>query len=217
MTRGKLTVIKGSTTFVIALACLLVAPAVASAGFVPPPLQNQAAANPSATLNVIVLGQSGTSSSLLRDRVEPKLAAGEDEGAGPDPVREPLIRALEEERVRRQRRSPREQLLPVAGELEALAGSVVALADPEQLRRRVQDPEGIVGIDQRPRGTRRTTGSPSAVKRLGSMDRLGGTKRSSSLLARRKTSDSPAGSRDKPCAAASPSSSARSSASSSGA
>jgi len=69
MTRGKLTVIKGSTTFVIALACLLVAPAVASAGFVPPPLQNQAAANPSATLNVIVLGQSGTSSSLLRDRV----------------------------------------------------------------------------------------------------------------------------------------------------
>src|SRR5439155_11357233 len=62
-----------------------------------------------------------------------------------------------------------------------------------------------------------TAGSPSAVKRLGSTDRLGGTKRSSSLLARRKTSDSPAELRDKPYAAASRLSSARSSASSSGA
>ena len=93
--------------------------------------------------------------SLLGDRVEAKLAAGEDEGAGPDPVREPLIRALEEERVRRQRRSPREQLLAVDGELEALAGSVFAAADPEQLRWRVEDSERIVGIEQRPPGTRR--------------------------------------------------------------
>jgi serine protease AprX len=67
--RGRFTLSKGSATAVVALACLLAAPAVASAGFVPPPLQNQAAANPDATLNVIVLGQPGTSSSVLRDRV----------------------------------------------------------------------------------------------------------------------------------------------------
>jgi serine protease AprX len=67
--RGRVTLSKGPATFVVAMACLLAAPAVASAGFVPPPLQNQAAANPDATLNVIVLGQPGTSSSVLRDRV----------------------------------------------------------------------------------------------------------------------------------------------------
>lgn len=60
---------KGSAAVVAALACLLVAPAVANAGFVPPPLQAQATANPDASLNVIVLGQSTTSSSVLRDRV----------------------------------------------------------------------------------------------------------------------------------------------------
>jgi serine protease AprX len=67
--RGRFTLVKGSATLVVAMACLLAAPAVASAGFVPPPLQNQAAANPDATLNVIVLGQPTTSASLLRDRV----------------------------------------------------------------------------------------------------------------------------------------------------
>jgi serine protease AprX len=67
--RGFCTVSKRSATLVIAVACLLVAPAVASAGFVPPPLQSQATANPDATLNVIVLGQLGTSSSTLKDRV----------------------------------------------------------------------------------------------------------------------------------------------------
>jgi serine protease AprX len=68
--RGTWTLIKGSATFVIALACLLVAPAVASAGFVPPPLQNQASTDPDAALNVIVLGQPGTQSSVLKERVK---------------------------------------------------------------------------------------------------------------------------------------------------
>jgi serine protease AprX len=68
--RGRWTLIKGSATFVIALACLLVAPAVASAGFVPPPLQNQASTDPDAALNVIVLGQPGTQSSVLKERVK---------------------------------------------------------------------------------------------------------------------------------------------------
>jgi serine protease AprX len=69
LTRGRFTLIKGSATFVVAAACLFAVPAVASAGFVPPPLQNQAAANPDATLNVIVLGQSGTPASVLREHV----------------------------------------------------------------------------------------------------------------------------------------------------
>jgi serine protease AprX len=55
---------------VIALACVFAAPAVAKAAFVPPPLQKQAAANPSATLNVIVLGQPSYTSSVLRDHVK---------------------------------------------------------------------------------------------------------------------------------------------------
>jgi serine protease AprX len=67
---GRFTLSKGSATFVVAIACLLATPAVASAGFVPPPLQNQAAANPDATLNVIVLGQPGTSSAVLKDHVK---------------------------------------------------------------------------------------------------------------------------------------------------
>jgi serine protease AprX len=67
---GRLTLIKGSATFVVAAACLLAVPAVASAGFVPPPLRNQAAANPDATLNVIVLGQPETPSSVLKERVK---------------------------------------------------------------------------------------------------------------------------------------------------
>ena len=53
----------------IALACVLAAPAVASAGFVPPPLQTQAAANPNATLNVIVLGQASTTTATLSTHV----------------------------------------------------------------------------------------------------------------------------------------------------
>ena len=48
---------KAIAVLVIALACVFGAPAVAKAGFVPPPLQNQATAKPNATLNVIVLGQ----------------------------------------------------------------------------------------------------------------------------------------------------------------
>jgi serine protease AprX len=55
--------------FVLALACVFAAPAVAKAGFVPPPLQNQAQANPNSTLNVIVLGQPSYTSATLRDRV----------------------------------------------------------------------------------------------------------------------------------------------------
>jgi serine protease AprX len=70
LTRGNFTLIKGLATLVVAMACLLVAPAVASAGFVPPPLQNQAAANPSTILNVIVLGQSGMKTDFVRDRVK---------------------------------------------------------------------------------------------------------------------------------------------------
>jgi serine protease AprX len=70
LTRGTWTLIKGPTALVIALACVLAAPAVASAGFVPPPLQNQAATNPNATLNVIVLGQPDTPTSILKDRVK---------------------------------------------------------------------------------------------------------------------------------------------------
>jgi serine protease AprX len=70
LTRGFCTVIKGSATLVIAVACLLAAPAIASAGFVPPPLQNQATANPGATLNVIVLGQPTASTSVLKDHVK---------------------------------------------------------------------------------------------------------------------------------------------------
>ena len=87
----------------------------------------------------------------LGDRVEAKLAVVEDERADPDPVRESLVGALEEDGVRRQRRPPGKQLRPVAGELEALARSVLALAHPEQLRRGIEHPEGIVGIDERPR------------------------------------------------------------------
>ena len=70
MTRGKLTLVKGSATCLIALACLLVAPALANAAFVPPPLKKQAAARPNATLSVIVLGQPTTPTSTLKDRVK---------------------------------------------------------------------------------------------------------------------------------------------------
>ncbi len=79
--------------------------------------------------------------SLFGDRVEPKIADGENERAGPDPVREPCVGAFEVERVRRQRRPAGEELVPVGGELEAVAGSIFALADPEQLRRRVERDE----------------------------------------------------------------------------
>jgi serine protease AprX len=68
--RGRFTVVKGLATFVVVTACLLVAPAVASAGFVPPPLHNQAAANPDATLNVIVLGQPAVMGDYLKNRVK---------------------------------------------------------------------------------------------------------------------------------------------------
>jgi serine protease AprX len=53
-----------------ATACLVALPGVASAGFVPPPLQQQAAANPGQLLNVIVLGQPTSPMSVLRDRVK---------------------------------------------------------------------------------------------------------------------------------------------------
>jgi serine protease AprX len=68
--RGRLTLSKGCAALAVAVGCLLAAPGIASAGFVPPPLQSQAAANPDATLNVIVLGQPGTSSSVLKERVK---------------------------------------------------------------------------------------------------------------------------------------------------
>jgi serine protease AprX len=61
---------KAIAVLVIALACVFGAPAVAKAGFVPPPLQNQAAAQPNATMNVIVLGQPGKSTDAVRDRVK---------------------------------------------------------------------------------------------------------------------------------------------------
>ena len=61
---------KAIAVLVIALACVFGAPAVANAGFVPPPLQNQATAQPNATLNVIVLGQPGKSTDAVRDRVK---------------------------------------------------------------------------------------------------------------------------------------------------
>jgi len=44
---------------------------------------------------------------LFGDRVELEFAAGKNEGAGPDPIGEPSVGALEEERVRRQRRPAR--------------------------------------------------------------------------------------------------------------
>jgi serine protease AprX len=66
----KTTLLKGSATFLVTVACLLAAPAIASAGLVPPPLQSQAQANPDATLNVVVLGQPTASSSTLRDHVK---------------------------------------------------------------------------------------------------------------------------------------------------
>jgi serine protease AprX len=61
---------KATAVLVIALACVFGAPAVAKAGFVPPPLQSQATANPDATLNVIVLGQPGTRTDTVKDRVK---------------------------------------------------------------------------------------------------------------------------------------------------
>jgi serine protease AprX len=61
---------KAFAAFVIALACVFGAPAVAKAAFVPPPLQKQAAAKPGATLNVIVLGQPSTPMSTLKDHVK---------------------------------------------------------------------------------------------------------------------------------------------------
>ncbi len=60
---------KAIAVLVIALACVFGATSVANAGFVPPPLKNQATANPDATLNVIVLGQPTVTASALRDRV----------------------------------------------------------------------------------------------------------------------------------------------------
>jgi serine protease AprX len=67
---GTHTTRKALAAFVFALACVFAAPAVANAGFVPPPLQNQAAANPGATLNVIVLGQPSTTARTLKDHVQ---------------------------------------------------------------------------------------------------------------------------------------------------
>jgi serine protease AprX len=67
---GRLTLSKGCAPLAVAVGCLLAAPAIASAGFVAPPLQSQAAANPDATLNVIVLGQASKSVSVLKDRVK---------------------------------------------------------------------------------------------------------------------------------------------------
>lgn len=52
-----------------ALACMLVAPALAKAAFVPPPLLDQARANPNTSFNVIVLGQQGKTSDTT-DRVK---------------------------------------------------------------------------------------------------------------------------------------------------
>ena len=69
MTSGSWT-LKGSTALAVLVGCLLAAPAIASAGFVPPPLLNQAAANPGATVNVIVLGQPGTPSATLMTHVK---------------------------------------------------------------------------------------------------------------------------------------------------
>src|SRR2546426_12703723 len=69
MTSGSWT-LKGSTALAVLVGCLLAAPTIASAGFVPPPLLNQAAANPGATLNVIVLGQPGTPSATLMTHVK---------------------------------------------------------------------------------------------------------------------------------------------------
>ena len=60
---------KATAVLVIAFACIFGVPAVAKAGFVPPPLKNQATANPDATLNVIVLGQPTATSSTLKEHV----------------------------------------------------------------------------------------------------------------------------------------------------
>src|SRR6202040_2932563 len=90
--------------------------------------------------------------SLFGDRIEAKLVSGENEGACPDPVREPRVGALEVERVRRQRRPSSEEFLPVGGELEALARSVFALPDPEQLWRCVERDEGGVRVGETPDG-----------------------------------------------------------------
>ncbi len=66
MTSGRFTLIKGLTTFVVTIACLLVAPAVAGAAFVAPPLLAQAAANPSSPIIVVVLGKPTTTSQLVK-------------------------------------------------------------------------------------------------------------------------------------------------------
>ena len=59
-----------TAALVIALACVFGAPAAAKAAFVPPPLQKQAAAKPSDTLDVIVLGRPGTSTDAVKNRVK---------------------------------------------------------------------------------------------------------------------------------------------------
>src|ERR1051325_665745 len=54
----------------LVLVCALAVPTLANAAFVPPPLQTQAATNPTSTLNVIVLGQPNTTTSALVTRVK---------------------------------------------------------------------------------------------------------------------------------------------------
>src|SRR5262249_48380311 len=61
---------KALAALAFAFVCVFAAPAVARAGFVPPPLQKQAAAKPDATLNVIVLGQPGSRSATLKEHVK---------------------------------------------------------------------------------------------------------------------------------------------------
>jgi serine protease AprX len=66
VTRGRFTLSKGVATLVVAMACVLVAPAVAGAAFVAPPLLAQATANPSSPIIVVVLGQPNSTSQLVR-------------------------------------------------------------------------------------------------------------------------------------------------------
>jgi serine protease AprX len=63
-------VTKPAAALIAALACLCALPGVARAGFVPPPLRNQAAANPSDLQNVIVLGQPGAKPDVVKDHVK---------------------------------------------------------------------------------------------------------------------------------------------------
>jgi serine protease AprX len=63
------TVRRTLATFVAALACSLVVPALASAAFVPPPLLALAQAHPSTVYAVIFLGQPGVTSQQLKEHV----------------------------------------------------------------------------------------------------------------------------------------------------